>query len=595
MKKLFIGLILCFLLIFVGCKNTNRTDYNIYAVRSEAHLKKLINTDNEWRYDYAKGGSGNAVEEPGDIPEGEESKKSHSETNVQVEGVDEGDIVKTDGNRIYIASYQTFKVIEVEGDKLELIFEEKIDNDNYYFELYITERYAIVIGSSYSYSTMYWWPSKQSITIDIYDIRTSKIQLEKEIEYSGFYNTSRLIDDRLYVISNYKVDKNKVSRPVFRDDSNETMPNYSEIKYVGGLVNNCYTIFSTIVLEEEIIANHDTFLGFWGGEIYFNKESIYLASPDYYNSKTDITRYSINKQTDHIELEGCIGVSGFLVNQFFMDEYNGYFRVVTTNNDWGTNRIINETNHLYIYEITNESRRGMKLVGSITKGIGKPGETVMSVRFNGDEVSVVTFRQIDPLYIIDLSEPSEPRIVGELEIPGYSSYQHHWDNNTIIGIGFNVENNMSNGIKVSLFDKTDPTDLKEVATLIFQGYAEATYNHKAILIDKAHNIFGFSVNEYELNEYWYYQPVYYLIQVDLTSEEPLKVVAKINAMPEIVDSNNNYYHFEQILRMINIEDYYYAISHSHVRVYTFEEGKIKLVNQLQIQDYKEEANWYYYR
>ena len=76
-------------------------------------------------------------------------------------GVDEGDIVKTDGNRIYIASYQTFKVIEVEEDKLELIFEEKIDNDNYYFELYITERYAIVIGSSNSYSTMYWWPSKQ--------------------------------------------------------------------------------------------------------------------------------------------------------------------------------------------------------------------------------------------------------------------------------------------------------------------------------------------------------------------------------------------------------------------------------------------------
>lgn len=596
MRKLFIGLILSFLLILSACKERPfEGDYRVLTVQSEKELKEILSKNN-YNYDHAKG---DLEMLPGDATNEDTNalERSYSKTNVQVEGVDEGDIVKTDGNRIYMASYQTFKVIEIDNGEMELIFEDKIDEYNYYFEMYVTDRYAILIGSSYSYSYCdFELVGEQKLTIDIYDI-TSKVEFVKQISMTGYYNTSRLVDNKLYLIANYWIYNTKeIARPAYFDGSEEIVPDFADIKYIPALLNNYYTVFATVVLDEEISTTFDTFLGFWGGTVYMNTESIYYAFYNYNKNKTDIVRYGINKNNNHVDIKGCISVEGYILNQFSMDEYDGYFRVVTTADWWGQSNNP-DFNYLFVFKIAEKAQTGFELVGTLNKGIGKPGERVMSVRFNEDEVSIVTFRQIDPLYIIDLSVPEKPTIVSELEIPGYSSYQHHWDEDTIIGIGFNVENNMTNGIKVSLFDSSE--GLKEVATLIFPGYAEATYNHKAILIDKEHNIFGFGVNEYNYsNYYWYYNPVYYLIQVDKDGPEPLKIVGKIAGEYENKwDDNYGYAYtiYNEVIRMINIDDYYYAVSYRNIRAYRFIDGTLTLVNRIKIGDFQDSAYWWYCR
>lgn len=612
MKKIFIGFILGFLFILSACKELSQPNieknFKVLSVESEDELRELL-SKNTYNDRYAKNDGVVFEGSPGDVASGDdatsggESRKSHSETNVQVEGVDEGDIIKTDGDRIYIANAQTFKVVEVDGDKMKLIFEDSLSNDNYYFEMYVTDRYVVLIGSSYCYSVcdFAFKTFDQDLIISIYSLDPT-IQLAKEIKINGYYNTSRLIDNKLYVMANYYV-FNKVEsiRPVYKIDNEEIVPEFRDIKYVPGLINNYYNIFATIVLDEEISTTFDTYLGYWGGLVYVSKDSIYCASMNYNTYKTEVVRYRINKETNHIELKGYLTVDGYILNQFSMDEYDGYFRVVTTDNNWWSAEKANASiNYLYIYKIDESVKNGFKLVGSLLNGIGKPGERVMSVRFNEDEVSIVTFRQIDPLYIIDLRNPEKPRIVSELEIPGFSTYQHHWDEDTILGIGFNVVNNMTNGIKVSLFDSSD--GLKEVATLLISGYGEATYNHKAILIDKEHNIFGFGVTEYDYSAYgiayYYYRPVYYLIQVDKDGPEPLKVVGKITQDFNFDDNFSSYYYiyFYEVVRMINIEDYYYAVSFNDIKAYRFIDGKLSLVGRIKIKDFiKAEELWWYYR
>ncbi len=164
-------------------------------------------------------------------------------------------------------------------------------------------------------------------------------------------------------------------------------------------------------------------------------------------------------------------------------------------------------NRLYIFSLDmNENNEpSLSLLTLLDEGIGKPRERVQSVRFNEDIVTIVTFELTDPLYIIDISDPTQPTITSELEITGFATYQHPWKNDTLLNIGYETDNEgRIIGLKIALFDTSDITNLIQIGSeLTFlngnQGwtYSEALHNHKALLFSELNDFFGFAMTRYQ--------------------------------------------------------------------------------------------------
>ena len=124
-----------------------------------------------------------------------------------------------------------------------------------------------------------------------------------------------------------------------------------------------------------------------------------------------------------------------------------------------------------------------------------PDEDVYSARFMGDIGYFVTYRQMDPLFSVDLSDPKNPEILGELKIPGFSEYLHPYGEGQLLGIGMDVDETgmVTNGVKLSMFDTSDPKDVQEAAKYVIEeAYStEVGYNYKAALVDAEENLIGF--------------------------------------------------------------------------------------------------------
>lgn len=151
---------------------------------------------------------------------------------------------------------------------------------------------------------------------------------------------------------------------------------------------------------------------------------------------------------------------------------------------------VDETNSVYVL---NEK---LKMIGSI-KNLAKD-ERVYSARFMGDVGYFVTYRETDPLFSVDLSDPKNPKIIGKLKIPGFSDYLHFYGENMLLGIGMSVEEDTqaTDGVKLSMFDLTDKTDVKEVNKLILKNVysTDVSYDYKAALVEPERNMIGFPAN-----------------------------------------------------------------------------------------------------
>jgi uncharacterized secreted protein with C-terminal beta-propeller domain len=189
-----------------------------------------------------------------------------------------------------------------------------------------------------------------------------------------------------------------------------------------------------------------------------------------------------------------------------MDEHNGYFRIATTVDQWTQS---NDSGSLLTWNNLYTLDSGMNIAGRLEHLA--EGERIYSARFMGDRGYLVTFRQTDPLFVIDLSSPAQPKVLGELKIPGFSNYLHPYDENHILGFGLETEETSSGvftkGMKLALFDVTDvanPTQMHSL-TIGEQGsYSPLLYDHKALLFDKKRNLLGFpiSVTEQKTGEEW---------------------------------------------------------------------------------------------
>ncbi|HOW29444.1 MAG TPA: beta-propeller domain-containing protein [archaeon] len=585
----------------------------------------------------------------------------YSTTNVQVRGIDEGDIVKTNGEKIFIGKDNKLVVVNNVTPPLEDIYNLEISKEVTNYEYYtgpqetirtilldddllylVTTKYRneSKFDSSLLYPQMIYIPTT---VVTTYEINEDSLDKLSAIEVDGEYYQSRLKEGYIYLITN--TNNFFYSNPILLDDiiispikeekagkisttertmimpkdgtpDNKNIYTITTIKYdesqdsVIDSLDLLLDYSSTIYMSEDnlyIAHKENNYWGPWFFRGYYNDnldvfKAIYkdvypnsiqediednLENPEklkeilneYYNSleadeKEELykeisaatDKYYQEKQRERqktniskIELEanGKLGeittgyVTGELLNQFSLDEdKDGYLRVAITYRDEDY-----------------KSNSGIVILDSDLEEYSKlddlaKDERIYSVRFMGDKVFLVTFKQIDPFFVIDLSDRENPEVLGYLKIPGYSSYLHPISDTLILGVGQDTKENQwggtsTDGVKVTLFDVSDYSDPKEVATYKVSAensYTQVQEDHKAFLYIEKNNLIVLPVSEYfntrgnETN--------FYVLEIkddDIVKKEKL--------------SHNQDY--GNLLRSLYIGDELYTISNNHIVTYNF--------------------------
>lgn len=472
--------------------------------------------------------SNDVVEDAINTSESQEESKDYSNTNIQVEGIDEADITKTDGEYIYYVVSDKVVIIDAKDNNLNIVSEIKYDDQDFYpREIFISENRLVVIGQTNDeYNTefiaiedvAYPINNNNSFTIaKIYNTENKKEpNLEREIKIQGTYLSSRMIEDNIYLISNQyiysylfrdcKIEEMKEEdfKPKYIDTLiglEENCIDYPDIYYFPESEDASYLNIAGFNIYTEEAANIESYFGA-GDEIYCSENNLYITKVkyEYKDSKTygyfnnyDVNTYiyKFKLENSKIEYLNAGSVAGEVLNQFSMDEKDGYFRIATTDSDsWNSKT---DTNNLYVLD------ENLELLGKI-EGLAK-GEKIYSVRFVENRAYMVTFVETDPLFVIDLSDPTNPTLLGELKIPGYSKYLHPYDETHIIGFGENTKVNsyggvVTDGMKMALFDVSNPSSPKELYSVDIGDkgtYSEILYNHKALLFSKEKNIIAFPI------------------------------------------------------------------------------------------------------
>lgn len=448
----------------------------------------------------------------------------YSTTNVQVEGVDEADTVKTDGEFIYVVSGKTLCIVKAYPPG-EMALASRIDFGDAALpsELFVKGDRLAVIGSDYvgepalpegvTEEEGIYYTGRQLSFIRVYDISDrGNPRLLNTVEHEGAYLTSRMVGDDVHVVLNgwpplaiYEKEDVKPEEiiPLCRTVRGEEEPgalvpacDWSEVEYFQP--ESCSSFLSILSLslgdggsaveKREIAGN--------AACAYASPEHLYVAAVDYGRILPGDIRMdaasAIGTTIRKFRFEGAsVGylasceVPGTILDQFSMDEWNGYFRVATTG--YGTGGTFEPTNNLYVLDPS------MNITGRL-EGLA-PGETIYSARFMEDRAYLVTFERIDPFFVLDLASPANPRVLGELKIPGYSDYLHPYDETHIIGVGMNAveadpgQGNFSwfQGMKIALFDASDVSSPKEMHKVEIGDRGTDSYalhDHKAFLFDR---------------------------------------------------------------------------------------------------------------
>lgn len=451
-----------------------------------------------------------------------QATSSYSTTNLQVEGVDEGDIVKTDGSSFYILNTDNqIRIVDAKTlEKIATISNEIDESEIHYSEMYVSDHRLILAGTIYKSSlkkqgkNFYYMDSKSQTVLLTYDISNpKKPKLLGTIYQDGTYRTSRKIGDYVYLFSDYSCYPDKdipydssdsgTKSTAIEDEEKNTSTDDSIIPTVNQTaisedcifipreISSChYLVISSVNLKEPSKTLDETSIMQSGEDFHITKESIYILQTDWSSNqtKTNIIRFSFQKGI--ISPVDVASLSGRLTDTFALNESNSYLRVLLT--DWSSDSST-QTNSVYVLNPQ------MKTVGKI-KNLA-PGETIYSARFMGNIGYFVTYQNTDPLFSVDFSDPENPKIIGELKITGFSEYLHFYGKDKLFGIGRETDPNTGEflGIKLSMFDISNPKKVTEKKKIVLKGVddCEALDDYKAILIDEEKNLIGFAVQKYK--------------------------------------------------------------------------------------------------
>ena len=510
-----------------------------------------------------------------------------SETNVQVQGVDELDIIKTDGNFIYTSSGRdVFIILSHPASDAEIL--STLSLKNRVTGLFIDGDVLAVAGIVEDFDELRdkGFSSRTQLTfLDLYDVsdRNNPVLL-KEYRFDGSFFNARLYDGVVYLATNYNpfnrphplpiiitdgvvrtmsasdifiydrdydspsfvgihsvdmLSQNNIDSKILTlDGSNHLYMSYDNIYITYSEIINRYEIQQEIMIDKilprlpsqdrdfinrvkaidndilnkheknnkilEVVQRYVMYLDQNEQdklqeqiELETKREMIKLGTLEY----TVIHKVNVNE--GHLNFESAGRVPGFVYGQFALDEHDGVLRVATTIRDgmmitkdydpfdWRSRSpAINN-----VYTLDSD----MNIIGSL-EGLA-PTESIFSARYVGDRLYLVTFRQIDPFFVIDLSDPRNPKDLGELKITGYSRYLHPFDENTIIGLGREgTETGRILGIKISLFDVTDVSNPKEIVTFVSEdsrSSSGAEWEHKAFLFSRERELLVIPAQNYD--------------------------------------------------------------------------------------------------
>ena len=530
-----------------------------------------------------------------------EKSADFSRTNVQVEGVDEADIIKTDGEYIYaLSNTNLFLVKAYPADQAEVV--SKIEFADRPQNIYISGDKLVVFGQNQQihaedYYQMFRRQSPYSF-FKVFDISDKKNPRQlKNLDFEGSYTNSRMIGDYVYFLTtthanyyddeipvprileegkeiyDYSAEKSSCSEcpavyyvdipgqganfvnvsAINISDTNKKVSSqvyllpHSQNLYVSE--SNLYLTYTKYISEYELAMdvmteivvpqlsarNQEKIRAIQGAENFVlspaeKQAKIFAIIQRYIESlppkeqtaleeevkkrmarlyediskeleKTVIHRIGIDK--DELVYRGFGQVTGTVLNQFSMDENDGYFRIATTKSRTFSSFIDSDNfeqesyNNLYVLD------NNMNIAGSL-EGLAKD-ERIYSVRFMQNRAYMVTFKQIDPLFVIDLKDPNKPRVLGELKIPGFSNYLHPYNENLLFGLGKETSTNEFGGFKVeglklSLFNVSDVANPQEVDKYVFKNASSSSIalnDHKAFLFSKEKSLLSIPLTTYE--------------------------------------------------------------------------------------------------
>jgi len=524
------------------------------VVGSYENLKKLLEKDLQQQKLMYKttvamesapvAGSAEPQSAPAAANVAESAAADYSTTNVQVQGVDEADVVKTDGKYIYQATSNEIRIVQADpAGKMQLASRLSYTEGTFEpLELYVDENRLVVIGQSFETLAIKKNDSAKKVKIapgyhnlhvemlkaQVYDITDKqKPKLTRELEMEGSYLSSRKIGSNLYLVANHRINTFQIMEdqgdpaPMYRDQAPDKQAEpqklpYSDIHYFPESLAPNYLMVAGVDLDKpnQKMTVH-SYLG--GGEnMYASPENLYVAVTEYKNEapkrnmpaiesspvpldeSVNTTLYRFKLKDGSLKFTGKGSVPGNVLNQFSIDEHDGYLRIATTSGSiWRTDEGTSK-NNLYVLD------KDLKIHGKL-EGIA-PGEKIYSARFIGDRAYMVTFKTVDPLFVIDVKKPDAPRVLGALKIPGYSDYLHPYDENHLIGFGKEAEAEKDiayyQGMKIALFDVTDVANpIEKFKTVIGDRGtdSELLSNHKALLFSKEKELLAFPVTVYSLS------------------------------------------------------------------------------------------------
>ncbi len=607
----------------IPTEDQNNTSVDIQKFKSEIELKNFIKENQISGRGYESGISGGLQKSMAESASATDSSaptsgaSDYSETNIQVQGVDEADIVKNDGKYIYAVTSEKIAIVDAyPAENMKLLSEINISNVQ---EIFVNNDKLVTFSTDYVLHTFdtsrcgnlqkcapnYNEPLTK---INIYDISDRELpKLEKEISVSGSYLDSRMIGDYVYVIANQYI-YDDIVYPALYEDGVEKVIQAEDISY-SDIKDYSYQ-FTTILgidIDDGEISSETTLTGATSN-IYVSQDNIYLTQYKYggwyrtmeeNEEKTYIQKISIDKLDIKSVADG--EVPGNILNQFSMDEYDEHFRIATTsrttiqNNDNSLKKEIASSsstqNNVYVLD------KNLDVVGEL-EGLA-PGENIYSVRFMGEKAYVVTFKKVDPLFVISLEDPENPKVLGKLKIPGYSDYLHPYDENHIIGIGKDTEEAeygdfaWYQGVKIAIFDVTDvenPIEMHKVIIGDRGTQSEALNDHKAFLFDREKELLVIPIQLYEIlgektegsryGEFTFQGAHVYNINLDdgfnlkgrithVTPEEELKV--------------GYYYDYNsQIRRSLYMDETLYTISNNRIKANDLDSENLEEIKNIEL-------------
>lgn len=432
-----------------------------------------------------------------------ESKQAYSKTNLQTEGIDESDFVKTDGKYIYTVSEQEIKITDTTDDALKLAgtIKPDISASDSILELYVDNGTLLLLVQKYDTTLKTtdedlenttetdYIQTNESTVVYTYDIANPlEAKLIGTLKQDGCYNTSRKIGDILYLFTQkgpyyYASPEYLAKEDQIPSINDKKIPaNHIYLPEEGGQSS---LILSSVniqqpeeIIDEIMIVNENA-------AVYVGSDSLYLYHADYRSNDTltQIAKFDI--ENGQINAVNAASVKGEIYDTFAINEYQNTLRVLTTS-------IENEdtSNNLFLFD------ENLTLTGTLPSIA--VGEEIYAARFFENTAYFITYRNTDPLFAADLSDPANPILLGELEISGFSDYLHFWSDDKLLGIGYETdpETGWQKGVKLVMFDISNPVELKTIDSLVLDEYyyTPACNDYKSVLADPNQNLIGFAAH-----------------------------------------------------------------------------------------------------